>query len=90
SLPAIDNDPNFQPQPQTRKLHQKPPTIGLNIAKPQVARKKIIKEEIQRFHKVIQHSAFKADPLSAVRQHVENTVEKKKSIPNDNSMNIDR
>ncbi|KAF0449630.1 ribosome biogenesis protein [Gigaspora margarita] len=93
SLPIIDAGPNFQPQPQTRKSHPKPPQIGLNIkpVKSQTARKRIMKEEIQRFHKVMQHSAFKADPLSTVKQHVENTIEKKVCIPSDNSsMNVNK
>ncbi|CAG8711850.1 28538_t:CDS:2 [Gigaspora margarita] len=66
---------------------------GLNIkpVKSQTARKRIMKEEIQRFHKVMQHSAFKADPLSTVKQHVENTIEKKVCIPSDNSsMNVNK
>ncbi|CAG8759031.1 8162_t:CDS:2, partial [Dentiscutata erythropus] len=93
SLPIIDADPNFQAQSQTRKSQLKPHQIGLNVkpVKSQTTRKRIMQEEIQRFHKVMQHSAFKADPLLTVKQHVENTVEKKESIPNDNSsMNVDK
>jgi hypothetical protein len=45
--------------------------------------------EIQRFHKVLNHSAFKADPLSTIKQHVENTIEKKQVIDDKSSMNVD-
>jgi hypothetical protein len=46
--------------------------------------------EIQRFHKVLQHSAFKADSLSTIKQHVENTIEKKQVVDDKlSSMNID-
>ncbi|CAG8458821.1 23109_t:CDS:2 [Rhizophagus irregularis] len=46
--------------------------------------------EIQRFHKVLNHSAFKADPLSTIKLHVENTIEKKQIIDDKSSaMNID-
>lgn len=46
--------------------------------------------EIQRFHKVLNHSAFMADPLSTIKLHVENTIEKKQIIDDKSSaMNID-
>ncbi|CAI2164834.1 18956_t:CDS:2 [Funneliformis geosporum] len=64
--------------------------IGLNMkpVKSKSTRKNIAKSEIQRFHQVLQHSAFKADPLSTIKQHVENTIEKKQVI-DDKSMKTD-
>ena len=48
--------------------------------------------EIQRFHKILHHSAFRADPLSIIKQHVENTIEKKQVVDDKtdkSSMNVD-
>jgi hypothetical protein len=36
--------------------------------------------EICRFKAVMQHPEFKANPLKAIRQHVENTWEKKEGM----------
>jgi len=66
--------------------------LGLNVksVKSKSARKNIAMSEIQRFHKVLNHSAFKADPLSTIKQHVENTIEKKQVVDDrSSSMNID-
>jgi hypothetical protein len=41
---------------------------------------KEIQKEIQRFNAVMQHPEFKANPLKAIRQHVQNTWEKKEGM----------
>jgi hypothetical protein len=41
---------------------------------------KAIEKEIERFKAVMQHPEFKANPLKAIRQHVENTWEKKEGM----------
>ena len=38
---------------------------------------KDVKKEIERMKAVMGHQEFKANPLKAIRQHVENTWEKK-------------
>lgn len=39
-----------------------------------------IEKEIERFKAVVKHPEFKANPLKAIRQHVENTWEKKEGM----------
>ncbi|RGB40884.1 ribosome biogenesis protein SLX9-domain-containing protein [Rhizophagus diaphanus] len=64
--------------------------LNLKSVKSKSARKVVAMSEIQRFHKVLNHSAFKADPLSTIKLHVENTIEKKQTIDDKSSaMNID-
>lgn len=41
---------------------------------------KEIEKEIARFKAVMQHPEFKANPLKAIRQHVENTWERKEGM----------
>jgi Ribosome biogenesis protein SLX9 len=41
---------------------------------------KEIQKEIQRFNAVMEHPEFKANPLKAVRQHIQNTWEKKEGM----------
>jgi len=41
---------------------------------------KAIEKEIERFKAVMKHPEFKANPLKAIRQHVENTWEKKEGM----------
>ena len=41
---------------------------------------KEIEKEIVRFKAVMQHPEFKANPLKAIRQHVENTWERKEGM----------
>lgn len=41
---------------------------------------KEIEKEIERFKAVIKHPEFKANPLKAIRQHVENTWERKEGM----------
>ena len=39
---------------------------------------KALQNEIERFKAVMEHPEFKANPLKAIRQHVENTWEKER------------
>ena len=41
---------------------------------------KDVKKEIERMKAVIAHEEFKANPLKAIRQHAENTWEKKEGM----------
>ncbi|KAI8092941.1 ribosome biogenesis protein SLX9-domain-containing protein [Halteromyces radiatus] len=55
-----------------------PPAPGSHIIssdkiKSKSAKKKAMIQEMARFQKVMQHSAFKQDPLSTIRQHVQNS-----------------
>ncbi|KAG0166053.1 hypothetical protein DFQ28_007921 [Apophysomyces sp. BC1034] len=52
---------------------QRPIVVASNKIKSKKARKKAEMQEIVRFQKVMQHSAFKNDPLATIRQHVQNT-----------------
>ncbi|KAF7720868.1 hypothetical protein EC973_005889 [Apophysomyces ossiformis] len=51
----------------------RPVVVPSNKIKSKKAKKKAEMQEILRFQKVMQHSAFKQDPLSTIRQHVQNT-----------------
>ncbi|KAI8342691.1 ribosome biogenesis protein SLX9-domain-containing protein [Chlamydoabsidia padenii] len=39
------------------------------------AKKKAMMQEMARFQKVLQHDAFKQDPLSTIKQHVQNSFQ---------------
>jgi len=41
---------------------------------------KELQNEIERFKAVMEHPQFKANPLKAIRQHVENAWEKKEGM----------
>jgi Ribosome biogenesis protein SLX9 len=41
---------------------------------------KAIQKEVERFKAVMQHPEFKVNPLKAIRQHVENTWERKEGM----------
>ncbi|ORZ19806.1 ribosome biogenesis protein SLX9-domain-containing protein [Absidia repens] len=47
--------------------------ISTNKIKSKKAKKAAMMQEIVRFQKVMQHDAFKQDPLSTIRQHVQNS-----------------
>ncbi|KAI9020998.1 ribosome biogenesis protein SLX9-domain-containing protein [Phycomyces nitens] len=51
----------------------KPAVIPSTAFKSGKARRKAEMQEILRFQKVMQHSAFKQNPMATIRQHVQNT-----------------
>ncbi|KAI8984313.1 ribosome biogenesis protein SLX9-domain-containing protein [Mycotypha africana] len=57
------------------KLHQstKIPAIPSNQIKSKKKKKQAELQEILRMQKVMQHGAFKQNPLATIRQHVQNT-----------------
>ncbi|CAG8712618.1 9322_t:CDS:2, partial [Acaulospora morrowiae] len=87
SLSTVDisENPESRPRGAGKSNSQSP-----SSAKTKAARKNIAMSEIQRFHKVLQHSAFKDDPLLTIKQHVENTIERKKDMANGKTpMNVE-
>ncbi|KAL0095665.1 ribosome biogenesis protein SLX9-domain-containing protein [Phycomyces blakesleeanus] len=51
----------------------KPAVLPSTSFKSKKARKKAEMQEILRFQKVMQHSAFQQNPMATIRQHVQNT-----------------
>ncbi|ORX62257.1 hypothetical protein DM01DRAFT_299453 [Hesseltinella vesiculosa] len=47
--------------------------VSLDKIKSKNKKKNAMLQDIARFQKVLQHDAFKNDPLSTIRQHVQNT-----------------
>lgn len=59
----------------SKKLEQqvKEPAIPTNKIRSKKAKKNAELQEILRMQKVMQHGAFKQNPLETIRQHVQNT-----------------
>ncbi|KAI8047074.1 ribosome biogenesis protein SLX9-domain-containing protein [Gilbertella persicaria] len=56
-----------------KKLENKQPAIPSNKIKSKKAKKQAELQEMLRMQKVMQHGAFKQNPLDTIRQHVQNT-----------------
>ncbi|KAG9302705.1 hypothetical protein G9A89_005179 [Geosiphon pyriformis] len=71
TLPDIASDPNHIPQRQLKPLPK-----GLNSKKVvgKKARKNAEIAEMKRFHKIMHHPIFKADPMSTIESHVKNSL----------------
>ncbi|KAJ1674782.1 hypothetical protein EV182_002573 [Spiromyces aspiralis] len=41
---------------------------------------RISKEEMQRFTQILEHDAYKSNPLAAIRQHIANTISQNKDL----------
>ncbi|SAM01313.1 hypothetical protein [Absidia glauca] len=65
--------------PSTTTPEQKPAAGSHIISSKKIkggkAKKKALMQEMARFQKVMQHNAFKQDPLSTIRQHVQNSFQ---------------
>ncbi|KAI9307050.1 ribosome biogenesis protein SLX9-domain-containing protein [Cunninghamella echinulata] len=78
-LNVISED-NIRDQPesstsikQVNDNNTKPKIISSDKIKSQKAKKKSMMQEILRFQNVMKNDAFKQDPLSAIRLHVQNS-----------------
>ncbi|CAG8504493.1 2735_t:CDS:2 [Diversispora eburnea] len=75
SLLTIDPSNNDKNSQKKSSLNSPP---SLSVVKTITARKNVAMKEIPRFYEILQHSTFKINPLSTIRTHIENTIEKKK------------
>ncbi|KAI7904702.1 ribosome biogenesis protein SLX9-domain-containing protein [Cokeromyces recurvatus] len=82
SIHDILNDIEIKPKSEleskathAKKLEQpiKQAAIPSNKIRSKKAKKQAEMQEILRMQKVMQHSAFKQNPLATIRQHIENT-----------------
>ncbi|RHZ81446.1 hypothetical protein Glove_120g118 [Diversispora epigaea] len=76
SLLTINPSKNDQNSQKKSSLNSPPPPPP--VVKTTTARKNVAMKEIPRFYEILQHSEFKINPLSTIRTHIENTLEKKK------------
>ncbi|KAI7861769.1 ribosome biogenesis protein SLX9-domain-containing protein [Spinellus fusiger] len=68
----VQKKPEVEPKAQ-ESIPVKPAVTPSTAFKSGKARRKAEMQEILRFQKVMQHSAFKQNPLATIRQHVQNT-----------------